>query len=174
MTRRYANLALGVLLGCGPADDAEELEAASLFACAPALTCDPITTETGHEPVDAVECATRLASEGGAGVVEHTTLGGPDADDEQALIVFMGDGTALRQLRHRTCADEACTEAEVAWGESEALQQCDVAVPAEIAEACACDPQVDLCGSCNTVQWLDEASCAPADPVACDDLGESS
>ncbi|WP_437682282.1 hypothetical protein [Sorangium sp. So ce131] len=80
-----------------------------LFACNVPLTCEKIYSHIDTEPQSALNCAAELVLAGQPGAVQDLDYTGPLVSETERLTVFLGDGTALVQSRHRECLDpDAC------------------------------------------------------------------
>jgi len=147
-----------------------------LFACGLALSCEQVIVHLDPEPRSAAECiATMMASQTpGAGSILETT--GPDLFETESLSIVRGDGTVVRQTRHRECS--GCDESMLAW-ELAAPEICRVRIDVERYQGCLMDTYDCLVSyALLECEPLEAASCegvladvegeAPA-PVACGD-----
>lgn len=112
------------------------------------LACGSVSFHTYPNPPDAWECIARLAIAGTPGVVLGTWAPGPFYNFTDNLVVYRGDGKAIKQSRHKSCGmpdEPMCPEGGLPWGEPGKVQLCDVVVSTTVEAACTNDEQG--CGS---------------------------
>jgi hypothetical protein len=132
--------------GAGPTVEPPQ----ELFACTNTelLWGCSMTFHISPEPSDAPNCMAQLVSSGMPGTVRTSYQPGPDVHFSDTLMIFLGDGTALKQKRFKGCM--GCDPSSLLWGEPSDVEVCDVVVPQALIDACeAGDPE-----GC----WLDAES----------------
>jgi len=142
-----------------------------LFGCGFDLSCEQIREHVDISPWGSAECATELAVSGDPGLVNHLVFLGGDIDETERLVAFVGDGTAIRQWRHRECfgSGASCSEDTLPWEPSSEHELCDVSVAPNIVEACNCPETEDCHFGCRTTDWLGD--CEPVEDYSCEELG---
>jgi hypothetical protein len=135
-----------------------------LFECQVPQVCS-MSFHISPDPPDAPNCMAEQATSGLPGAVTITLVPGPYYSVTETLIVYAGDGTALKQSRHKDCM--SCDPSTLLWGEPSAIEICDVEIDPAVVAACEAG---DMLG-CSV--WADSTlvDCQPVTTeLTCDDV----
>jgi hypothetical protein len=144
-------LASVLALGCGSTanpdgEDGPGLEPESgpdVFACGVAHACTQDTGHLGEITDEDLRCGGELVADGQPGAVLVLSQPGPYPTEVEMLVVLLGDGTALQQIRSRCASDGACAEQNTTEWSVKPMQLCDIgADPGDIA---GCDEPEGAC-----------------------------
>lgn len=146
--------------GGGDASQPAEEGDPGLFACSFQQACPAVSSHIGPEPADAVACQNTFIAAGDAGVLLYRSTPGPYLNVTETLSVFFGDGTVLRQSRHKECQNPCYVQPP--WEDATAQELCEVVVHGDLA-ACSpqlythCDAYVEYV-NCHAVEQMDCAA----------------
>jgi hypothetical protein len=144
-------LVCALALGCGSTAspdgaDGPGLEPESgpnVFACGVQHDCTQDNGHLGEITDEDLRCGGELFAGGEPGAVLVLSQPGPYATEVEMLVVLLGDGTALQQIRSRCAQEGACAEQNTTEWAVQPMQLCDVA--AEPSDIAGCDEPEGAC-----------------------------
>jgi len=144
-------LASTFALGCGSTANPDEeggpggqtASGPDIFECAVARDCTQDTGHLGETSDDDLRCGGELFAAGEPGAVLVLSQPGPYPTEVEMLVVLLGDGTALQQIRSRCASDGACADQNTTEWAVQPMQLCDVA--AEPSDIAGCDEPEGAC-----------------------------